>query len=148
MGVQNNFGITVVKLKKNIMKALVPAVVTGFVAANEPNWVEVYSQKSNNPTAIFLNCNIDSCNEGQGENFINFDLMKGLPKYHFKLVWDNGNPDQYREWPPSQRSHSLEWIQDVNPLLLSDEDASPREVRLLPTSANETPFEFKGLSLS
>ena len=78
----------------------------------DPFWVQIYSQTG--PSEIFQNCTYDSCNLGSGNNFINFDLIKDLPSYHFKLVWDNKIiPEDAQDL---DRDYALEWTQEVNPL--------------------------------
>lgn len=97
-------------------------------------WLEVYSQSK--ASQVFKQCHIDSCNVSDGADFMNFDAIKGWPKYHFKLVWD-----QVRSGDTE-----LEWKQEMNPLSRTNVDMNPTDALLSPS--NTVPKDFIGLSLS
>ena len=105
-------------------------------------WIEIYSQTA--ASDIFASCTMDSCDLGSGENFINFDKIRQLTEYHFKLVWNEGKnlPGEL----PADLDVELEWIQTNNPLTGTNADMSPTDPRLHPS--NKIPPLFMGLSLS
>ena len=100
-------------------------------------WLEIYSQTTESD--LFSTCQLDSCNIGSGDNFINFDAMPVLPEYHFKLVWDEGTSLDGSDV-------QLEWKQKNNPLSAVDSDMNPTGAIMTPS--NSPPLKFYGLSIS
>jgi len=54
------------------------------------NWVEIYSQTG--PSRFAKDgCTLADCNVYiDAENFIDFNQLDDVDKYHFKIVWDEG----------------------------------------------------------
>ena len=107
------------------------------------DWIEIYSQTE--ASHIFASCTLDSCDLGSGKNFINFDRIRDMTEYHFKLVWNEGKSTP-GEQNLANLDVELEWIQKQNPLSATNADMSPTDPRLYPS--NRIPPLFMGLSLS
>ena len=107
------------------------------------DWIEIYSQTE--ASHIFASCTLDSCDLGSGKNFINFDKIRDMSEYHFKLVWNEGKSTP-GEQNLANLDVELEWIQKQNPLSATNADMSPTDPRLYPS--NRIPPLFMGLSLS
>jgi len=105
-------------------------------------WVEVFSQMG--ISSMFSGCTLGYCNIGNGENFINFDLIENLAEYHFKLVWNGG--EIVKSDGPDDQDYELEWKQSNNPLSKFNVDMGIYDAHLNPSGT--FPREFNGLSLS
>ena len=94
---------------------------------------------------MFASCKLGNCNIGNGENFINFDLIEDLVEYHFKLVWNDGKA--VASDGAEDTDYELEWKQAANPLTVTDADMKPYgDPRQSPSG--DKPLGFNGLSVS
>ena len=94
---------------------------------------------------MFASCKLGNCNIGNGENFINFDLIEDLVEYHFKLVWNDGKA--VASDGAEDTDYELEWKQADNPLTMTDADMKPYgDPRQSPSG--DKPLGFNGLSVS
>jgi len=95
-------------------------------------WKKIYEQSS--PSDFARGCDMERCYKKSGNNFIDFRCLEDLEEYHFKIIWDNG-------------AHTMEWIQKVHPLSVTDEAVGLVFVKIDGKDViSET--SFNGLSIS
>ena len=96
-------------------------------------WLEIYSQTR--PSTDFESCTLDNCNIFiDNQNFMNFDQIRNLQSYRFKLEWEGGE--------------SIEWTQTDNPLSVTNKNMNVCANNGCRVSAGMPDLRFEGLSLS